>query len=63
MTSSDIRLPKLLRSRVVVAALSAGTAILASLSVLSITYDSLIFTPRVLCSLIRSSVGCLSRNL
>src|SRR6266508_3780347 len=26
-------------------------------------YDSLIFTPRVLCSSIRSSVGCLSRNL
>src|SRR6266540_5252216 len=37
MTSSNIRLPKLLRSRVVVAALSAGTAILATLGVLSIS--------------------------
>jgi hypothetical protein len=37
MTSSDIRVPKLLRSRIVVAALSAAAAILATLGLLSVT--------------------------
>ncbi len=37
MASSNVRFPKVLRSRVIVAALSAGVTILATLGVLSVT--------------------------